>query len=89
MERWPQKGSYWEQLASIYVMMENEAAEKLSTLRLTWSEVLDREASIKSMVQLAAARGIPDHAARMIESGFEQGLLPRDDVCASFSQRIG
>ena len=80
VERWPEKGSYWEQLASIYVMMEDEAMA-LSTLRLAWSEgVLDREASIKSMVQLAAARGIPDHAARMIESGFEQGLLPRDET---------
>ena len=80
VERWPEKGGYWEQLASIYVMMENEAMA-LSTLRLAWSEgVLEREASIKSMVQLAAARGIPDHAARMIESGFEQGLLPKDET---------
>ena len=80
VERWPEKGSYWEQLASIYVMMEDEAMA-LSTLRLAWSEgVLEREASIKSMVQLAAARGIPDHAARMIESGFEQGLLPKDET---------
>ena len=55
VERWPEKGSYWEQLASIYVMMEDEAMA-LSTLRLAWSEgVLEREASIKSMVQLAAA----------------------------------
>ncbi len=80
VERWPEKGGYWEQLASIYVMMENEAMA-LSTLRLAWSEgVLEREASIKSMVQLAAARGIPDHAARMIESGFKQGLLPQDET---------
>ena len=58
IERWPEKSSYWEQLASIYVMMGNEALA-LSTLRLAWSEgVLEREASIKSMVQLAAARGI-------------------------------
>ena len=80
IERWPEKSSYWEQLASIYVMMGNEALA-LSTLRLAWSEgVLEREASIKSMVQLAAARGIPDHAARMLEKGFEQKLLPQDKV---------
>ena len=80
IERWPEKSSYWEQLASIYVMMGNEALA-LSTLRLAWSEgVLEREASIKSMVQLAAARGIPDHAARMLEKGFEQKLLPQDEV---------
>ena len=80
IERWPAKSSYWEQLASIYVMMGNEAMA-LSTLRLAWSEgVLEREASIKSMVQLAAARGIPDHAARMLEKGFEQKLLPQDEV---------
>ena len=80
IERWPAKSSYWEQLASIYVMMGNEAMA-LSTLRLAWSEgVLEREASIKSMVQLAAARGIPDHAARMLEKGFEQQLLPQDEA---------
>ena len=80
VERWPAKGSYWEQLASVYVMMEEEAMA-LSTLRLAWSEgVLDREASIKSMVQLAAARGIPDHAARMIKKSFEQELLPQDET---------
>lgn len=80
VEGWPEKGSYWEQLASIYVLLEDEAMA-LSTLRLAWQEgVLEREASIKSMVQLAAARGIPEHAARMIEAGFEQELLPEDET---------
>lgn len=80
IQGWPEKGSYWEQLASIYVLLENEAMA-LSTLRVAWLQgVLEREASIKSMVQLAAARGIPDHAARMIEAAFAAELLPQDET---------
>ncbi len=80
IEGWPEKGGYWEQLASIYVLLENEAMA-LSTLRVAWLQgVLEREASIKSMVQLAAARGIPDHAARMIEAAFAAELLPQDET---------
>ncbi len=76
---WPENPSYWEQLASVYVMLEDEA-RALATLRLAWTAgTLSRETSIKSMVQLAVARGIPEHAARLLESGFEQDLLPRDE----------
>ncbi|MEE2736206.1 MAG: tetratricopeptide repeat protein [Pseudomonadota bacterium] len=76
---WPENPSYWEQLASVYVMLEDEA-RALATLKLAWTAgTLSRETSIKSMVQLAVARGIPEHAARLLESGFEQDLLPRDE----------
>ena len=60
-------------------MLEDEA-RALATLKLAWTAgTLSRETSIKSMVQLAVARGIPEHAARLLESGFEQDLLPRDE----------
>ncbi len=77
---WPDKPGYWEQLASVYVLLEDEA-RALATLRLAWlSGVLEKEASIKSMVQLAVARGIPEHAARLMEAAFGKTLLPRDDT---------
>lgn len=76
---WPDKAGYWEQLASVYVVLEDEA-KALATLKIAWLEkALDKEASVKSMVQLAVARGIPEHAARLIEAGFERELLPRDE----------
>jgi len=79
LAQWPEKAGYWEQLASVYVVLEDEA-KALATLKIAWLEkVLDKEASVKSMVQLAVARGIPEHAARLIEAGFERGLLPRDE----------
>ena len=77
---WPGNSSYWEQLASVYVMLEDES-RALATLRLAWmSGVLEREESIKSMVQLAFARGIPEHAAKLLNLGFEKDLLPREPV---------
>lgn len=76
---WADKPGYWEQLASVYVLMEDEP-RALATLRLAWLKgVLEKEASIKSMVQLCVARGIPEHAARLIEAGFEKTLLPRNE----------
>ncbi len=77
---WPGNSSYWEQLASVYVMLEDES-RALATLRLAWmSGVLEREESIKSMVQLAFARGIPEHAAKLLILGFDKELLPREPV---------
>ena len=77
---WPGNSSYWEQLASVYVMLEDES-RALATLRLAWmSGVLEREESIKSMVQLAFARGIPEHAAKLLNLGFDKELLPREPV---------
>ncbi len=77
---WPDKSGYWEQLASVYVLLEDEA-RALATLRLAWlAGTLEKEASIKSMVQLAVARGIPEHAARLMEAAFDKELLPRDDT---------
>ncbi|MGA1372110.1 MAG: tetratricopeptide repeat protein [Pseudomonadales bacterium] len=75
---WPNQPEYWEQLASVLVVQEREP-EALAALKLAWHlEVLQKESSIKSLVQLAITRGVPEHAARLIESAFEQKLLPRD-----------
>lgn len=75
---WPANTAYWEQLASVHVVQENEA-EALAVLKLAWLQgVLEKEASVKSLVQLAITRGVPEHAARLVENAFAKKLLPRN-----------
>ncbi|TYK66713.1 tetratricopeptide repeat protein [Colwellia echini] len=75
---WPENSNYWEQLASVYMILE-ENTKGLATLQLAWkSGVLDKETSVKSMVQLAITQGIPEHAARLIVMAMEQNILPED-----------
>ena len=77
---WPDKSGYWEQLASVYLVLEDER-RALATLRIAWLKgALDKASSIRSMVQLAVARGVPEHAARMVEAAFEEGLLAADEA---------
>ena len=75
---WPDKSGYWEQLASVYLVLEDEG-RALATLRIAWlNGALEKNSSIRSMVQLAVARGVPEHAARMVEAAFEENLLAAD-----------
>lgn len=79
LDQWPEKSAYWEQLASVYVVLEQES-NALATLRIAFSEgILEKEATIKSMVQLSVVRGIPEHAARLIEKAMAAELLPQDE----------
>ncbi|MCM2680232.1 tetratricopeptide repeat protein [Echinimonas agarilytica] len=76
IQHWPNKPSYWEQLASVYVVLDNEK-RALATLRLAWKQgVLEKENSVKSMVQLAISRGIPEHGARLLENAMAKEVLP-------------
>ncbi len=76
--KWPEKADYWEQLASVYVLMDNEI-KGLATLQLAWKAgVLEKENSIRSMVQLAVTHGIPEHGARLLDSALQKEVLPRD-----------
>ena len=76
--KWPEKADYWEQLASVYVLMDNEI-KGLATLQLAWKAgVLEKENSIRSMVQLAVTHGIPEHGARLLDSALQKDALPRD-----------
>ncbi len=80
VERWPAETTYWEQLASVYIIMEQEA-EALAVLRLAFeSGVLDKESSIRSLIQLAVSRGIPENAARLILAAMESELVPEDET---------
>ena len=76
--KWPEKADYWEQLASVYVLMDNEI-KGLATLQLAWKAgVLEKENSIRSMVQLAVTHGIPEHGARLLDAALQKDALPRD-----------
>src|SRR5690606_32864425 len=80
ISKWPEKADYWEQLASVYVLLGNER-KGLATLRLAWeSGVLKKENSIRSMVQLAITQGIPEHGARLLDRALQQEALPRDET---------
>ncbi|WP_018014448.1 tetratricopeptide repeat protein [Teredinibacter turnerae] len=75
VEHWPEKATYWEQLASVYVMLEDEQSA-LAVLKLAFQQkLLDKESTIKSLLQLAVTRGIPEHAARMLEQAFADEML--------------
>ena len=79
IEIWPDNAGYWEQLAGVFVMQERED-QALATLRVAWLQgLLEKESSIKSMAQLAAAQGVPASAGRLLERAFEAQLLPRDE----------
>ena len=77
---WPENAEYWEQLASVYVVQENEASA-LAVMKMAWlTGKLKKESSVKSLVQLAITRGIPEQAARLLEQAFAQKLLPRTEL---------
>ena len=50
---WPNKPSYWEQLAGVYMVMEKPQLA-LASLKIAFhSQILDKESSLRSLVQLA------------------------------------
>ena len=80
IDLWPSKRTYWEQLASVYVVLEEEK-NALAVLKIAFSEkILDKEASVKSLVQLSFSRGIPEHAARLLERAMSEDLLPQNET---------
>lgn len=78
--RWPAQTSYWEQLASVHIIMEQEQ-QALAVLRLAFdSGVLEKENSIRSLVRLSVGHGIPEHAARLLLTAMDRGLVPADET---------
>jgi len=75
LDHWPEKTAYWEQLASVYMLLEQEG-HALATLRVAFAEgILEKETTVKSLVQLAVMRGIPEHAARLLEKAMQEELI--------------
>lgn len=76
VNHWPEKASYWEQLASVFVILGDEASA-LAVLKIAFGEeLLEKENTVKSLVQLAITRGIPEQGARFLEEGFRREVLP-------------
>ncbi len=75
---WPEKISYWEQLASTYIALDEEE-EAFAVLRLAWlDDRIEKESTLKSIAQLALARGVPEHAALILEAGFVRQIIDRN-----------
>ena len=80
IELWPEKTGYWEQLASVYMMMDNPSYA-LASLKVAFeSDLIEKESTIKSLFQLAMIKEIPDHAARLVEKAMSNGILNRNEV---------
>ena len=76
---WPDNASYWEQLASVHVIMDDQDSA-LAALRIAYDAgYLEKETSIKSMIQLAVMQGVPDHAARLLETAMDSELVPEEE----------
>ncbi|MBB3062884.1 tetratricopeptide repeat protein [Microbulbifer rhizosphaerae] len=79
LEFWPDNAGYWEQLAGVYVTLDDEKMA-LATLKSAFAgNYLAKESTIKSLIQLSVAQGIPEHGARLLERSFEQELLPQNE----------
>ncbi|MBV32882.1 MAG: hypothetical protein CMK36_05520 [Porticoccaceae bacterium] len=76
---WPDETTYWEQLAGVYMVME-KPQKALATLKIAFDlDLLEKESSLKSLVQLALMQGIPEHAARLLEDAITAELLPIEE----------
>lgn len=75
---WPEKSDYWEQLASVYMLMDRHK-EALASLQLAWEQgLLDKESTIKSMVQMAFNQKVPERGARLLTAALDSEALPRN-----------
>ncbi|MFV8816298.1 tetratricopeptide repeat protein [Haliea sp. E17] len=80
VQLWPDKGNYWEQLASVY-MVTDDKARALASLKMAFDlNVLEKESTVKSLIQLCVMRGIPEHGGRLLQAAMQQELLPEDET---------
>ena len=79
VDRWPEKGSYWEQLASVY-MVQDMPPQALATLKIAFdNDTLDKESTIRSMIQLCVMQGVPEHGGRMLQKAMAAELVPVEE----------
>ncbi|WP_017443803.1 tetratricopeptide repeat protein [Gayadomonas joobiniege] len=79
IQHWPDKKTYWEQAASVQMLLENEL-DALAILQLAWKQkMLDKQASIISMVQLANANQMPEPAARLLTKALNEEFIERNE----------
>lgn len=79
LAHWPDDPKVWEQLASVHMALGN-TDKALAVLKVAWrSNLLDKESTIKSMIQLAGSNGIPEHAARLLTQAIDKGMVPASE----------
>ena len=75
--RYPKKG-YWLNLATIHGALGN-FEEALIRLQLAYSQgLLTTDAELRRLAQLLMFLDLPYRAARVLEQGFENGILSQD-----------
>ena len=71
----PQQGRYWQQLAGVYMAL-NDRDAALAALELAFRNgVLSSEQSLLQLAQLYLASGVPYKAARLIEQQLQSGAI--------------
>ena len=71
----PENVRYWQQLAGVYMAL-NDRDAALAALELAFrSGVLDSEQSLLQLAQLYLASGVPYKAARLIEEQLQSGVI--------------
>ncbi len=71
----PQQGHYWQQLASVYLTLDDRDTA-LAALELAFSNgVLNNEQALLQLAQLYLASGVPYKAARLIEQQIGSGAI--------------
>lgn len=72
---WSQEEKYWTQLANTY-LHQNEDRKAHTTLKLAYHKgLLDSQSELLNLVQIGMSVGLPDHAARVLSKGLENGTI--------------
>jgi tetratricopeptide (TPR) repeat protein len=89
--RWPNKKAYWEQLASTYLTLDRDK-DVFATLQLAWRQgILDKESSVKTLIQYAMSSGVPERGARILETAIKKGQIEENEknlavLCSAWTQ---
>lgn len=78
IQAWPDKKTYWVQLAQIYFTLEMED-KALSVLALAYRrDMLDKRSDIMFLSNLYSNNDVPFKAARVLQKGIEGGIVESD-----------
>lgn len=76
----PEREEYWQQQTSMYQLLER-TDKALRTLELGYvGGYLHNAESVRMLVQLLIAEGIPDRAGRVLVEALQQGKLAEDEA---------
>lgn len=79
IDLWPDKASYWEQLASVYMIMDRPE-RALAVLKVAFDVgLINKQSTVKSLVQLAIIQGVPEHAGRLLDLAMASEWVPIEE----------